>query len=249
MLTAIGSLPKNSDVKVWDLSLPPGIAPSSIKEIIPRLKAATDNEFITMRTGVSGAASARLLACRTNPMPLRAPFDFQFVDASDGYPFATGIDGEPLAFRPTESPHLLLAGVTGAGKSALAQAFIYDAIIRRVEVFIIDPDQGLRRLRFCQTVCPWLRTDDLRSRSDHQGRLQGRWSGASPSTPSTGPAPIWSCRRISGRHPIVLLLDEFTSLIGTTPAPKASDDPEMEKERMLIEAENRARQGDRHLFE
>ncbi len=116
-LTAVGELPKNDQVQVLDFDLPSGLALSDIKGAAEKLKTATGNAFVEVRPGVGGASTVRLLVCEVNPLPDHAPYDFLAVDESKGIPFATGIDGDVIAYNPRIDPHILCAGMSGGGKA------------------------------------------------------------------------------------------------------------------------------------
>ncbi|MCA9135016.1 MAG: hypothetical protein KDA45_17730, partial [Planctomycetales bacterium] len=115
-LVASSTLPANKQVQVLDFTLPPGLSAAQVSAAIPKLSTATNNTFVELRRGPN-AQTVRLLASVDNPLPERVAFDFDAVDASPHIPFATGIEGEPVSFDQTESPHVLIAGVTGAGKA------------------------------------------------------------------------------------------------------------------------------------
>jgi hypothetical protein len=115
-LVASSTLPANQQVQVLDFQLPPGLSTQQVSAALSKLSAATNHTFVELRPGPN-AQTVRLLASVDNPLPERVAFDFDAVDASPFIPFATGVEGEPVVFDHTESPHILLAGVTGAGKS------------------------------------------------------------------------------------------------------------------------------------
>ena len=114
-LLSVGNLPHNEQVEVLEFELPPGLDVTAVKAARTKLETATSNMFIEVRRG-DKANQVTVLACEINPMPLMVGMDFDAIDASDGIPFATGVEGEPVVFDPSSSPHALLAGVTGAGK-------------------------------------------------------------------------------------------------------------------------------------
>ena len=101
-----------------------------------------------------GADTLRLLVARDNPLPELTPFDVTVAgdgasDNSHCIPFAVGVDGEPIAYDPGLDPHLLL-GLTGAGKSCLAQGLVYGALVRGWQVFVIDPVKAGADFRFAR---------------------------------------------------------------------------------------------------
>ena len=115
-LVGTDHLPRNEQVQVLDFRLPPGLDHSTVKASIGKLRTATGNDFIDARPGAN-ASEIRLLVSEVNPLPTMVGYDFVEIDRSDGIPFATGVDGEPVVFRPDAAPHALLAGKTGAGKA------------------------------------------------------------------------------------------------------------------------------------
>lgn len=122
-LTAVDRLPHNTKVQVLDFDLPSPINVPRIRMGVEKLKSATGNLFIDVRQGLGGASSARILACPTDPMPVRAGYDFMVIDtlAEQGkgrIAFATGVDGEPVAWDTRTSAHALVAGASGGGKGA-----------------------------------------------------------------------------------------------------------------------------------
>ncbi|WP_251153652.1 hypothetical protein [Cellulosimicrobium sp. Marseille-Q4280] len=122
-LTGVDQLPHNTKVQVLDFALPAGLSPSEVRAGIEKLKTATGNAFAEVQPGVDGASSVRLLVCEVNPLPEKAPYDFAVVDKSQGkLVFATGVDGEPIAFNPRIDPHLLVAGASGGGKDQALDA-------------------------------------------------------------------------------------------------------------------------------
>jgi len=139
ILKKTGRLPHNDAVQVLDFDLPAGLDIPRIKAALPKLRAATGNEFIEVRAGAGNASTVRLLVCPVNPLPTMVPYDFAELDASSAIPFATGIEGEPVAYDWNLDPHVLLAGGSGSGKSVALQAFIMGALVRGAQVYVIDP--------------------------------------------------------------------------------------------------------------
>lgn len=116
-LAKVGALEHNAEVAVLDFALPSGLDVNMVRAAIRRLKSSTGNDFIELRASPLGPSHARLLVCGVNPLPERAAFDFEAAACSEELLFATGIEGQPVGFDPTSSPHLLVAGVTGGGKA------------------------------------------------------------------------------------------------------------------------------------
>ncbi len=122
-LVRTGRLPHNAAVEVLDFTLPSGLDRTQVRAALAKLRTSTGNEFVELRDSPDGAGAVRLLASPSNPLPEKVSLDFDEMDRllSRGIVFATGVEGKPVVFSPLESPHLLLAGVTGSGKNFASQ--------------------------------------------------------------------------------------------------------------------------------
>lgn len=238
-LTGSGRLPKNDAVEVLDFALPAGVDPVKVKGATAKLATATGNEFVEVRAGVE-PSSVRLLVCEVNPLPDRIDFDFEEVDRSDGIPFATGVEGEPVTFVFTDSPHALVAGLTGSGKSVMAQGIIYGALVRGWQLYIIDPVKGGADFAFAKDRCVAFAGTPFEA----AGVIDAVYQEVVRRKNLNSKHGVGSYLELPDdiRPPhIAVLIDEFTSLLGQSPLPPKSDDVEMSSERDAIEAENYAR--------
>lgn len=236
-LLGTSTLPHNEKVQVLDFELPAGLALSDIKAATAKLGNATTNAFVEVRT-TEKANVVRLLVCEVNPLPEYAPFDFAAVDASDAIPFATGVEGEPVIFDPADSPHALLAGVTGAGKTTLAQDFLYGFAVRGAEIYIIDPVKGGADFAFVKPYAKAFATTPFEAAAV----MKHIYAEVVRRKDANAAAGVGSYKDLPNPpKPIVVMTDEFTSLMGQAMVPKPSDDPTMDAERELILAENQAR--------
>lgn len=237
-LVASSTLPANEQVQVLDFTLPPGLSATQVSAAIPKLSTATNNTFVELRPGPN-AQTVRLLASVDNPLPAKVGFDFDAVDASEMIPFATGVEGTPVEFDQTSSPHVLIAGMTGAGKSVLAQAFLYGAVIRGWDCYLVDPVKGGADFIFAKDRCkafaqtPFEAAGVMRSIYAEVAARKNLNAKHGAGSIDELPADIRPPR-------IFLFIDEFTSLMGQALVPK-TDDPEMQDEIEALEAENRAR--------
>lgn len=237
-LTSTERLPNNEQVEVLDFKLPTGVDVATVKNALSKLGASTNNAFVEVRPGPD-ASTVRLLACEVNPLPERVGFDFDAIDDSKGIPFATGVEGEPVVFDHTESPHVLLAGMTGAGKSVMAQAFIYGAIIRGFECYVVDPVKGGADFNFAKDRCRAFAGTPFEAaglmKTVYEDVVRRKNLNAQHGVGSIDELP-------AGIRPphVFVFIDEFTSLMGRSLVPK-SDDPAMQDEIEAIEAENQAR--------
>lgn len=238
-LTDVGHLPNNEQVETLDFRLPSGIDRHDIQGGIDRLKVATGNDFIDVRDSDAGASAVRMLVCEVNPLPPMVAFDFDYVDTSDLLPFATGVEGEPLEFDVIESPHVLIAGTTGSGKSVLAQNFLYGALVNGWDLYVIDPVKVGTDFFFAEGQAKAFATDPFEA----AGVMRAVYEEVARRKELNADHQVGSIAELPEdvRPPrIMVFIDEFTSLLGRSTVPK-SDDPEMQAEIELLEAENEAK--------
>lgn len=223
------TLETNEKVQVLDFELPSGITRSRIKGAIEKLKGSTRNEFVEVRSGVHGASSARLLVSREDPMPIAAPVRLEDVDDLTKpavVPFATGVEGSTISWDLKRDPHLLITGTTGSGKSAASVTLIGSLLARGVEVVVADPTKDAADFRWAE---PWLSAmtitveetaammDAVYAEVQRRKKLNGQYGVANYTDLPADVRP----------RPLVVYLDEFTSLIMTEKVTKpATDDPE-----------------------
>ena len=239
-LVSAGVLPHNDRVQDLTFKLPMGLAPADVREKVGKLRAASGNDFIDIRDSETGPDHVRMLVCRENPLPKGVPYDFELVDrlADEGcVPFAMGVEGEPVIFDPKESPHALLSGLTGSGKSVLAQTFIYAAAAHEEHVYIIDPMKGGADFAFVRPYASAFAstiTDAAAVLKHIYAEVTKRKDlNAAHGVPSYADLPE-SVRPTR----IWVMVDEFTSLMGKEQVPDPSSDPDEMAERERVIALN-----------
>jgi hypothetical protein len=238
-LTGTGTLPSNPQVEVLDFALPAGADRTKVRMGLSKLGAATGNSFIELRDSPEGASSIRLLVSRESPLPDMVPFDFDAADLADGIACATGIEGEPVVFDPKLDPHLLIAGLSGGGKSVLAQAILYGAAASGADLYIIDPVKGAADFKFAAPYAKAIATNP----AEAAAAMKAVYAEVVRRKNANSAAGVGSFRELDDPPPImVVLIDEFSSLIGRSIVPKPSEDLVMEAEREAIIADNLARQ-------
>lgn len=230
-------LPANEQVEVLDFELPPGLSSSMVKSALPKVSSSTNNSFVEMRQGPN-AQTVRILVSADNPLPERVPFDFDYADRSKLLPFATGVEGEPVEFDPGESPHVLMAGTTGSGKSVLLQNVLYGALVKGWRMYVIDPVKGGADFQFAKDRCVAFAATPFEA----AGVMRAVYAEVVARKDANAAAGVGSYRDLDDPPPhIGVVIDEFTSLMGQSMVPPRSEDPAMEAEREAIVAENNAR--------
>lgn len=239
-LTKVDHMPRNNQVSILDFDLPSGLDFSSFPAVRSKLESNSGNSFVEPRRVKNASNKIQLLACEVNPMPERAGYDWDYILESDFIPFATGVEGEPVEYNFRLDPHLLIAGASGGGKSVLLQSLAFGALLRGYELYVADPTKGGADFKFAEpyakafTATPFeaaammrgIYTEVVRRKNLNTAHGVGNYRDLP--------------EHLRPKH-IVILLDEFTSLMGQDPVPPASDDPEMELERDLVIATNRAK--------
>ncbi len=238
-LAGLGHMPHNADVSVLDFTLPSGVDRSIVRAARGKLRAATGNAYVEDADSPKGADAVRLLVSRDIPLPKLAPVDWGAMDGSGALavPVGTGTDGEPVFFDLQDSAHLLVVGATGSGKSVLLSVLVYGWLAKGAKVVVVDPVKGGADFAFAQG---WARfATDL---DGSVAAVRAAYAEASLRKQANAAAKVSSWLDMDEPPaPLVVLIDEFTSVLIPSPVPKKTGDPELDSELEALEAENRSR--------
>jgi len=210
-LTRTGTLPKNEDVQVLNFVLPPGISREQVKEARNKLSASTNNNFLIVKPGAS-ANEVEFLVARENPLKPSIPVDWNEVSSSKAMPFATTVEGEVASFDWKESPHLLVLGGSGSGKSATLQVLMTSALHRGAEVYIADPSKGAADFRFAEDYLKAVIVDIIES-SAMMNALYAEVVRRKNLNSQYGVGSYRDLPEEVRPNHIVTIIDEFTSLM------------------------------------
>lgn len=243
-LVSAGRLEHNGSIADLEFELPAGLDTLRLRGALERLRTATGSLYLDVRPAAAGPSRARVLASPSNPLPESVAVDFALLDehlAGTGVRlFGTGVEGEPVGFDPRTDPHALLAGLTGAGKSSLAQVILYGSVLAGDLVVVIDPVKGGADFAFLKPYL-WGLADDAHTAA---ATMQAIYTEVVRRKDLNSRHGVGSYRDLPEdlrpRH-ITVFVDEFTSLIGKDAAPARSDDPDTEREREHVEALNTAK--------
>ncbi len=231
-LVSTDHLPSNPLVQVLDFSLPPGLNQSLVKQSIQKLRTATGNEYIEVMASPHGPTHLTIQASVENPLAEIMPLDFEAADKAHGIAFATGVSGEPEEFVAATDVHLLIAGMTGSGKSVAAQVILYGAAIKGYDIYVIDPTKGAADFKFIEPYAKAVAT----TISDAALTLRAIYTEIERRknlNSQHGAGSIYDLPEELRPPPIFVLIDEFTSLIISAEKidRQPHDDPELEAER------------------
>jgi len=238
-LMGCGMMPHNQNVLVLDFSLPAGIDRAMVKAAKGRLRTATGNAFVEDVDSPLGADAVRLLVSRDIPLPRRAQIEWSLIENADRLtvPIGTGIDGEPVCFNLRDSPHLLVVGATGTGKSTLLQVLVFGWLAKGAGVVVIDPIKGGADFVFAAGRAAIARDLDIALIA-----MRAAYAEATRRKQANVAARVSSWLDVDDPPPpLVVLVDEFTSVLLPSQVPKRTGDPELDAEIDLLEMENRSR--------
>lgn len=241
---SVEPMPENRHVLCWQFTLPSGMDIPTIRKAIPKLAASTGNDFIDVNAGGGGASTMRVLTCPTDPMPSRAPYDHDKASAlvaSGTSPVATAIDGSTLVWDHRNTPHLLVAGATGGGKSASMQTLLVGEILAGTAVYIIDPSKGAADFK---PFSPWI-AHIATTVDDGAATIKAVYAEVRRRVDLNSQYGTGSYRDLPDDvrpGAILVVIDEFTSLMQLSGADrKPYDDDELEQQRLTHLADDKAR--------
>lgn len=253
VMTAAGEVPTlskrtqsetNAAVTTLDFDLPAGkITDEKIKNAIPKLRNMTRNDFILMKPGGDGAGTVRLTVAEKNPIPWPAPFDFEAALTMDGNPFASDIEDKPVCLNlGKDSPHLLLAGTSGAGKSKTAQAIVTSWLLGGDDLVVIDTQKNAADFLFAKDwAIGW--ATDLPDALAMSRALYEETRARIQLYTAHGVADILDLPEDIRPHRILVFVDEFIGMVSTEKNgyDKKSNDPDVVLAREQLDIDNSTR--------
>lgn len=168
-------------------------------------------------------------------VPARAPYDYDVIKSGKWGELVVGRDGynKPVVVDLAATPHALVVGRTGSGKSIFIQTMIFSGLAHGFELAVIDPVKEGLDYRLFQ---PYTRAGGWGCQSfpEALAAIEGVYAEAKrrKAILSELAAPNWT--KLSkedqikhGFKPILVIIDEGTSLakLATIPRSLDKDDP------------------------
>lgn len=246
-LAGFRRLEKNPEVMIVDFDLPSGLDTRRIKQAIDKLSGPTGYGFIQLQP-VEDTGRARIMCSRQNPMPTKAPYDPDTILATgdDEIPFSLGLDGEPVVFDVKQNTHLMVLGGQGSGKSVGLQAIITPAVMKGYDLYVADPMKGAADFQYLRPFSRGFIDIEVEDGGLFHlaAMLKAVYAQVGPRKQLNMQHGVGNYRelpeQVRPKH-MMVVIDEFTSLIMLDPEPKSSMDPEIEAERERILARNAAK--------
>lgn len=197
-----------------------------------KLESISANFFVQPQKAESqNPSEIELVVSKTDPMPFPAPLNYDEVDdADDAFPVATGLYGETVWWNPKTDPHVLFSGTTGSGKSIVIQNIIYAALCQGMLVYVLDPTKGGADFSFAKEYVAAMTGDVYESAAimrhvyEQVGLRKQLVQEHGVEKLSNLPPEVRPPR-------ILIVLDEFTSLMEQEKPQPKSENPEAEMAR------------------
>lgn len=237
-LVKMEPLKTNPDISVLDFSFPPGLDFQRVKSAREQLRANFRAEFVDVVP--IGSTGVKMFMAKEDPLPKMAGVPWDDLPSTN-IAFGVNALGEQVFFDIEDSPHLLILGSSGAGKSVTMRTILFGAILNGFDVVVIDPTKGGLDFAFAK---PWSISpfgEEVYGAASIIRAVYGEVEKRKALNKKHGATKIDELPAEVRPHRIMVMIDEFTSLLGSSPVPPKSDDPEVAAARDEVIAENGAR--------
>lgn len=185
-------------------------------------KAASDNFRARVRTVLQANAPSptgawnfiwlphrrQLVLTPGVPLPEKLPIEPPPADLPPHtMPLGRRIGGHVALWRPSQFPHLLVAGATGGGKSSLIRTLLLLAVLLKWDVYVADPKRVGYRM-----FAKWLGIPQSRIATDGE-TIEAMVLAVAAETKRRYRLCEWGGARPSDFRPVLLIMDENTEAI------------------------------------
>lgn len=219
------------EVKTFSL-LGTGLSLESFTARRNKLESISANFFVQPQMAESrNPSEIELVISETDPMPFPALMDYDIVDQADGgFPIATGLYGETIWWNPGTDPHVLFSGTTGSGKSITIQNIIYAGLVQRMLVYVLDPTKGGADFMFAKDYVAGM-TGDVYEAAAIMRHVYEQVGLRKQLVTEHGVEKLSNLPDDVRPPRVLLVLDEFTSLMEQEKPQPKSENPEAEMAR------------------
>lgn len=172
----LAKLPNNNDVLLAKFTVPDGISIDRPQANIGKFLTASHYPY--GRIIATYGSEFQMVLASASPFPTSVNADWQLARTCKPTLFPFGVDdmARPVYWEISHTPHLLVCGKTGSGKSSASMVLIAEAFLKGNGVIIIDPSKGandfvqwakpkalafvgLYQLRETEAVIRWVREE------------------------------------------------------------------------------------------
>lgn len=142
----LGVLPNNPSVLLARFQVPGGISIDKPENNMGKFLTAADYSYgrILPRGDEHGSDKFDMLLSKSSPFPTSVDADWGYARSRDAWTFPLGVDdmGNPVEWNTKATPHILVCGKSGTGKSSAAQVIVAEALLKGYDIILIDPSKG-----------------------------------------------------------------------------------------------------------
>lgn len=174
----MGVLQSNERMLKVRFEIPAGISIDRPAANIGKFLTAANYQYGRILPSKPDARLYDMVLAPSDPFPTLVQADWKFAAGCDRRIYPIGVDdmGEPVYWDTRTTPHLLITGKSGSGKSSASQILIKEALDRGEGIILIDPSKGcidftqwarskamafvgLYQLRETEAVITWVRKE------------------------------------------------------------------------------------------
>ena len=139
---SLGVLPNNKEVLLAKFQIPGGLDLDKPQYNLG--KFLTEANYPYGRIIQAYGTDFSMVLAKKSPFPTSVMADWETAKKCDRRKFPIGVDdlGNPVYWDTKTTPHLLISGKSGSGKSSASQIVIAEALLKGEDIILIDPSKG-----------------------------------------------------------------------------------------------------------
>lgn len=226
----------------YTFEYPPGLAYAMVKARADNLKTTAQVAYLNPQQIPGDAARFEVIVGEKFPLPERCGFDFDAATAMGRrmFPFAWGVLGKPVGWSIDDDPHQLISGGTGSGKSVAIQAVLFGALSKGWIVALADPTKGGADFQFAEPYCVAFK-DTIEDTATMLKQVYAEVIARKRTNAANGVGSYKDLPEEARPDPMLVVIDEFFSLVAPLKVPAKSDNPESEALRKNVTEMNFAK--------
>lgn len=224
-------------------SLPAGLSPDDIEAKLDRFRATSGYAYARVEEAPKAGVVQLLLGVK-DPMPESVTLDWGVIDGCSDIQLPFGVDdlGRTVVHDLKTSPHILVSGNSGGGKSVAAAVLVAAALEHGADLVLADPEKGNLDMSFAKRNALAFATT-LRDTAAAMKWVESEMARRIQINKELGVSNWLDIPEDRRYNLLVAQVDEFNSLMGALRPPKNPDgDPLIANQIIEINEANRLRQ-------